>query len=335
MARITKVTFNEGKCSAALSAQKSGIYPYGFPFTLNLTMGCFFGCKYCYSPISLCKLIKGKRKSFFEEVTVRLGAPEQLRKELIKYSTLPQHLKRVQINEHSEYYLPQLFTEFKKQNKPDILLDVLNIFYDQWNKDNKWMLHILTKSQLILNHLDKLKEMKEMLQVEISFPTNDEKKRKQLELYSPSIDRRLDTIEKLSGEDIFVRIMAMPFYGDKNDLNELKKKTFARGAKALKNKGLNYYTWDNVESISEKDLIDGKLLQTGTRKDIHIDSSLNILSGETFLKSGNTKSVKILMPNHKAWNAMSKIDERLAKQELMMIDCGYNQLNKVEWGYIK
>ena len=161
MSRKTKVTFKPGKCSA-LSTQTSGIYPYGFPFTLNPTMGCFFCCKFCYSPISLCKLIKGNRAGFFEEVTVRLGVPDQLDKELTKYSILPQHLKRVQINEHSDYYLPQLFTEIRKQNQPDTLLDILNIFQRHWDNDNYWMLHILTKSHLILNHLDILKQMKHM-----------------------------------------------------------------------------------------------------------------------------------------------------------------------------
>ena len=148
MSRNTKVTFKSGECSA-LSTQSSGIYPYGFPFTLNPSMGCFFCCKFCYSPISLCKIIQGKRAGFFEEVTVRLGVPEQLDKELTKYSILPQHLKRVQINEHSDYYLPQLFTEIKKQNQPDTLLEILNIFQRHWDNGNKWMLHILTKSHLI------------------------------------------------------------------------------------------------------------------------------------------------------------------------------------------
>ena len=40
MSRNTKVTFNPGECSA-LSKQFGDIYPYGFPFTLNPTMGCF------------------------------------------------------------------------------------------------------------------------------------------------------------------------------------------------------------------------------------------------------------------------------------------------------
>jgi DNA repair photolyase len=335
MTRNTKVTFNPAKSSTALSAQTAGIYPYGFPFTLNPTMGCFFGCKYCYSPISLCKLISGKRNSFFEEVTIRLGVPAQLEKELDKYSILPQYLKRVQINEHSDYYLSQLFTEIKKQHQRDILLEILNIFKWHWNRGNKWMLHILTKSHLILNHLDTLKTMKEMVQVEISFSTGDENKRKQLEIYAPSIDRRLKTIEKLSAEGIFVRVMAMPFYGDKNDLNNLKLLAFNKGAVALKNKGLNYYDWQAVQQISETDLINGKLTQTGSRKDTPIDITLNICSGEPYLKSGKPQSLKVAMPKQKAWNALSKLNTRLSNETLDVINCGYEKCNNTDWEYIK
>ena len=334
MSRNTKVTFRPG-ASSALSVQTSGIYPYGFPFTVNPTMGCFFCCKFCYSPISLCKIIQGKRAGFFEEVTVRLGVPEQLDKELTKYSKLPQHLKRVQINEHSDYYLPQLFTDIRKQPKLDILLEILKIFQKHWNNGNKWMLHILTKSHLILKHLKKLKEMKEMVQVEISFSTGDENKLRSLEIYTPSISKRLDTIEKLSSEGIFVRVMAMPFYGNTNDLNNLKQMAFARGAVALKNKGLNYFNWQNVVQLSEADLINGNRVRTGGMHNTPINVALNIKSGEPYLISGNTQPVQVLMPNHKSWNALRKLDERLSSVQLDMIDCGYSQLNKVDWGYIK
>lgn len=334
MSRNTKVTFNPAKSSTALTAQTSGIYPYGFPFTLNPTMGCFFCCKFCYSPITTLKLIENKRDGFFEEVTVRLGVPEQLDKELTKYSILPQHLKRVQINEHSDYYLPQLFSEFSNQKQPDILLKILDIFQKHWDNGNKWMPHILTKSHLILKHLDKLKEMKEMVQVEISFSTEDENKLRSLEIYTPSISKKLDTIEKLSSEGIFVRVMAMPFYGNSNDLNNLKQMAFDRGAVALKNKGLNYYNWQNVLNLSEDDLINGKLIQSGSRKDTPINAALNIKSGEPYLISGNTQLVQVLMPNQKGWNALSKLNQRLSPVQLDMINCGYSQLNKINWGYI-
>lgn len=334
MSRNTIVTFRPG-ASSALSVQTSGIYPYGFPFTLNPTMGCLFCCKFCYSPISLCKLISGNRAGFFEEVTVRLGVPAKLDKELTKYSILPQHLKRVQINEHSDYYLPQLFTEIRKQNQPDTLLEILDIFQRHWNNDNKWMLHILTKSHLILNHVDKLKEMKEMVQVEISFSTEDENKLRSLEIYTPTIKKRLDTIEKLSKEGIFVRVMAMPFYGNSNDLGKLKQITFNRGAVAIKNKALNYFNWQNVVNLSEADLINGNRVRTGGMHNTPINAALNIKSGEPFLISGNTQPVQVLMPNHKSWNALTLLNQRLSLVQLDMIDCGYSQLNTVNWNYIK
>jgi len=334
MTRNTKVTFKPS-ASSALSVQTSGIYPYGFPFTLNPTMGCFFCCKFCYSPISLCKLISGNRAGFFEEVTVRLGVPALLDKELTKYSVLPQHLKRVQINEHSDYYLPQLFTEIRNHNQPDILLEILDIFQRHWNNGNKWKLHILTKSHLILKHLDKLKQMNEMVQVEISFSTEDENKLRSLEIYTPTIKKRLDTIEKLSKEGIFVRVMAMPFYGNSNDLGILKQITFNRGAVAIKNKALNYFNWQNVVNLSEADLINGNRVRTGGMHNTPINVALNIKSGEPFLISGNTKPVQVLMPNHKSWNALTLLSQRLSLVQLDMIDCGYSQLNKVNWNYIK
>lgn len=54
-------------------------------------------------------------------------------------------MKRVQINETSEYYLPQIRRELSTQNKPDLMLGILDEFDKAWQADNKWMLHILTK----------------------------------------------------------------------------------------------------------------------------------------------------------------------------------------------
>jgi hypothetical protein len=176
--------------------------------------------------------------------------------------------------------------------------------------------------------------MKEMVQVEISFSTGDENKLRRLEIYTPSISKRLDTIEKLSSEGIFVRVMAMPFYGNTNDLNNLKQMAFARGAVALKNKGLNYFYWQNVVQLSEADLINGNRVRTGGMHNTPINVALNIKSGEPYLISGNTQPVQVLMPNHKSWNALRKLDERLSSVQLDMIDCGYSQLNQVDWGYI-
>ena len=35
------------------------------------------------------------------------------------------------------------------------------------------------------------------------------------------------------------------------------------------------------------------------------------------------------------WGAYTEMKNRLFESEVNMIDCGYNGLNKVDWGYIK
>jgi len=75
------------------------------PFTLNPIIGCYFTCKYCYSPIFTAKVKNQKRKKFFENVAVQLNMAKRLDKQLNNLKVLPQYLKRFQINESNEYYL--------------------------------------------------------------------------------------------------------------------------------------------------------------------------------------------------------------------------------------
>ncbi len=221
---------------------------YDFPFTMNPTIGCFFGCTYCYSPGVAYQYNEDRKKRFFETVHVKMDQPQHLEKELRRYSVFPQHMKRVQINETSEYYLPQLLRHLEDNGQPDQMLGILDEFEKAWQNGNKWMLHILTKSHLILNHLDRFKRMKHMIQVEVSFATHDEAVKRRIEYFTPSIQRRLETVQALAAEGLFVRIMAMPFYGNRGDLLRLKEETFRRGAKAFKNKNLNYYRWSNLDT---------------------------------------------------------------------------------------
>ena len=196
------------------------------------------------------------------------------------------------------------------------MMEILQVFQNHWNAGNKWMLHILTKSHLIEKHLDKLKEMKEMVQVEMSFSTPYENQLRNLELYTPTIKKRLETIEKLSKEGIFVRVMAMPFYGGVSELDDLKTITFNAGARALKNKALNYFNWNDVINISFEDLVQYKLPQTGSRKDTIISQAHMIKSGEDYLVNGTSETVDVIMPSEKAWDAMSKFNQRTTLQNI-------------------
>ena len=118
-------------------------------------------------------------------------------------------------------------------------------------KGNKWMLHMLTKNHNIIGYLPILKQMKEMVQVEFSMIHHDDSISRQYEKYTSSIPRRLDAISQLSKEGIFVRVMAMPFYGDQNDLTILKNMVFNSGASSdLRIKDLNYYDWNKLNNIN-------------------------------------------------------------------------------------
>ncbi|HZW40425.1 MAG TPA: radical SAM protein [Ignavibacteriaceae bacterium] len=332
MVRHYNISVRENS-SIALNPQGS-IDQYGFPLTLNPTIGCHFACKYCYSPVFVKKQLTDRRKDFFEEVIFKKEIPALLEKELEKYSVLPNHLKRVQINETSDYYLPRIINGIQDGTLPDIMLEVLNIFQRQWDKGNKWMLHFLTKSPLIRFHLDKLIEMKHMVQVEMSIATIVEDIRRKIEVSAPSTQQRFDTIKLLSDNGIFVRVMAMPFYGDYNDVLNIKKVTAQYGAKAFKNKGLNYFDWDELKNLSYQDLIADKVSRVQGRKDIMYED-LNYKSGEDFLVNGKPTSINLLMPIDRKWAAVTKMEERIKPMDQKIINCGYGDINSEDWGYIK
>jgi hypothetical protein len=260
---------------------------------------------------------------------------------LVKYACLPQHLKRVQINETSEYYLPQVMSYMKKNNIPDVMLALLECFRTAWAGGNMWMLHILTKSPLILRHLDVLSAMKHMVQVEVSFATYDEAISREVEFFTPSIGQRLKLIETFAKAGIFVRVMAMPFFGGPDDLQVLKDKTFALGAQAIKNKGLNYYKdWADLRTPITYDEFLGNSIPTGTGRVDVKNAAFIIKSGEELGGSGTTASV--LMPAMDKdlrastnWSTLENIRNNLTQVDMPVIDCGYRHCNNINWGYIQ
>lgn len=77
----------QDKKGIALTRQTK-IDNHNFPFTLNTSIGCHFGCLYCYTQTAPFKF----HTIFGQQVKVKMWIAEQLDKELKKYSHLPQHL---------------------------------------------------------------------------------------------------------------------------------------------------------------------------------------------------------------------------------------------------
>jgi len=201
----------------------------------------------------------------------RNGYITRLKTDLEKHRNLPQHLKRVQIGPACEVYHPAVVKHIQK-NETDIsdisiMSNILSAFIEEQNTHNSiWALHIVTKSNLILNDIDILKDLN-CVQAEITLTTLDETTKSVWEGSAPSVKVRLKTIEKLSEEGIFTRVMAMPLFvkpdqveqlqnlhkGEDEELadalerkrwksaDEIWVETQKRGAKAFKAKGMNYF----------------------------------------------------------------------------------------------
>ncbi|MCZ7603125.1 MAG: radical SAM protein [Melioribacteraceae bacterium] len=323
---MNAITINNKSTYALTPQKKVGIFD--FPFTLNPYIGCEMGCMYCFVPKII---IKKSRDDFFHNVEIKENVPTLLKKELKKYSNLPQHLKRVQIGVTTELFQPKVIQSGKINLGYDPIEKILEIFYEEDQKGNHWMIHLLTKNHNIVKYKNLLSKMKHMVQVEISIIHHDEKISRKYENYTSTIKRRLDAIETLSQNGIFVRVMAMPFYGNQNDLDILKNMVFAEGASAFKNKSLNYYDWTSFDGMTLSSVLERTTIKTNTHMSNYI-----IKSGEEL---SNRRRVSAVLPKDryrgdKFINWAIHPDEGLQTKKLKPVDMGYKKISKYNWKYI-
>ena len=286
---------------------------YEFPFTLNPTIGCLFGCKYCY----LQQYPFNKMATFGQEVKVKTRLPEKLDLELQKYRALPQHLKRVQVGPACECFHPEVLIRTSRELGRDIMREILETFERHWSEGNHWMVHLITKSHMVTRYLDVLARMRHMVQVEMTLVCLSESTRRQYERHAPSVDKRITAIRHLSSAGIFVRIMAMPLLCRRGEALDLQQVTFNHGARGFKHKGLNYFDLEDV--------LQGAPERKRSRQD-SIDTNLLIESGEPL----NGEIVTVDMPvceGKKRWI-------RFEPREMPILRSGYSQLNDIDWGYL-
>ena len=321
-----RVIFQENG-SKALNPQNK-IDTHNLPFTMNSGIGCHFGCQYCY--------IQGfpfnRHAVFGEEVVVKLWIAEQLDHELFSFNHLPQHLKRVQVNVSTEGYLPAAMIRTKKQYNRDIMREVLTVFRRHWEEGNRWMVHLLTKSHMVRKHLHIIRDMRDQVQLEITITTLDEEKKRQLEGLAPSVRKRLNIVQAFSEAGVFVRLMCMPLIGTREDAIEIRRVGFENGARAFKHKGVNY--WD------EDALLDGQVRKTKGRKD-EVFEDLIVRGGEPVMDNGRARTVTLPMPvivkkgkkkPTSKWKGFRAQD--LEQKLITMENCGYSEMNDINWGYV-
>ncbi len=332
---------NEYKSSPALNRQHhfGASVRHDKSFTCNPVYGdgkfmCPLKCSYCYTRKyhDNEKYTKGKKPRTTGEIVCRLWMPEILDLELEEYQKdgLPQHLKRVQINEAFEYYIRQIM-DFTKVDGKDLVWQILEVFKEHWAHGNKWMVHLLTKSPRVLDHKDILYAMRHMVQVEISMISLDDRKRALVSRNAPNVPTMLKTIKELSDAGIFVRLMAMPFYGDGTkeenivEAQKLWKAAQDHGAQAFAHKNLNYTTWSQV--------IKNEPLTGGYNTSDHIYEHLLVKSGNIWRDAeGDGRTILINIPTEN-WNK-GNWKENLQKKRVPVIDYGYAEMNDTNWGHI-
>jgi len=328
-----KINFvTNSKTVKAMNPQKK-IGVFDFPFTMNLCIGCGYGCKYCFIPIALHRL----HSSLFEKIEIKVNLPHIFQQELQKYASIPQHLKRIQLNESSDPYNPFVMHFMEHSLPTNPLVELYEILQKEWANGNKWMLHILTKSNLITHHIPFLEQMKEMVQIEMSFCSSDENISRSMEPYTPTIKKRLDAIEQLAKKDLFVRVMAMPFYDDHAATEAFRTTTLNTGALAFKHKQLNYYDWETLSKTTVNQFLSDQLKRT-SGKNSNYFADLLMRSGEPYITGEKTSFTSVLLPKPKqkeCWAVPSKMNERLLFQTIQVVNMGYELINKVDWGYIK
>ena len=321
-----KITFN-ANTSYALREQKTWEDDYEFPFTCNPNIGCLYQCKYCY----LQQTFFSRQAKFGEEVMVKSGIVRALDKDLKKYSNLPQYLKRVQLGNATEIFHPTVLSSTKHELGMDIISGVLKTFQAQWKAGNKWMVHIVTKSHLIMRYVDVLKEMRDQIQVEITIVDPDDKVSRKIEPYAPAVKKRLQVIESLAKEGIFVRVMAMPYLRDEKEALEFRKQVVDLGARGFKHKGLNYF--------DPAAMLKGQVVKAGRRDDIIFESAL-LNSGEHF----DGKPILVNMPQQNVnevgksidgWKRLRGVGLDLKSVTMPILNSGYSEINDIDWTYLK
>jgi DNA repair photolyase len=248
--------------NAALARQKK-INAYNFPFTLNTVTGCLFNCRYCYLQAGFYK----KHSKFGEEMIIKEGLLSKLKSNLKRFRSLPQHLRRVQIGPATEIYHPVVIPALEQIEDSGLMSRVLTAFLSEQEAGYPWAIHVITKSPLMLKDIELMKRLV-CLQAEITLTSTDDKTGRIWEENAPTVSSRFELIKRLSGNGIFVRVMAMPLFpkpevveGIRKNLKDkqpedvadaIEKARWADGAAiwerakkggalAFKAKGMNYF----------------------------------------------------------------------------------------------
>lgn len=191
----------------------------GLTYSMNPYQGCEHGCIYCYARNSHQYWGYGAGEDFERKIIIKENAPEVLARQLEnpKWKVGPIFLAG-----NTDCYQP---IEQKKQLTRRLLEVLLRYRHP---------VSIITKNTLILRDLDLLTELNrhDLVHVNISLTTLDEKLRQKMEPRTATAEKRLDVIQRLAKADIPVNVMLAPIIPGLNDheIPEMMKRAAWKGA---------------------------------------------------------------------------------------------------------
>ncbi len=163
-----------------------------YDFSLNPYQGCGMGCSYCY--VIRYPFAETHPAPWGEWVRPKMNAPFLLGKARQKVWG-----KRVFMSSATD---PYQYVERKYRLTRRCLKVLLECHLER--------LTVHTRSHLILDDLDLLKQFGDRLVVGFSIPTDDDSERKRLEPKAPTIEGRLRTMRRLKEAGIRVRAAVAP-----------------------------------------------------------------------------------------------------------------------------
>ncbi|WP_162054202.1 PA0069 family radical SAM protein [Pontibacter pamirensis] len=191
----------------------------GLSYSLNPYQGCEHGCIYCYARNTHQYWGYGAGLDFERKIIVKENAPEILAKQLENknWQVMP-----IMLAGNTDCYQP---IEAKKQLTRQILEVLLQYRHP---------VSIITKNALILRDLDLLQELNklDLVHVNISITTLDEKLRQKLEPRTATAAKRLEVVRQLSAAGLPVNVMVAPVIPGLNDseIPQIIRQAAAAGA---------------------------------------------------------------------------------------------------------
>jgi DNA repair photolyase len=194
-----------------------------FRWTINPYRGCEFGCKYCYARYTH-EFMEMGVEEFEQKIYAKHAAAELLRKELARIP-LEEHIA---LGTATDPYQPA-------ERRFGRTRSILEVFARERGRH----LGITTKSDLVARDVDVLREIARgnVLSINITITTVNEKLARLLEPLAPRPDLRLSAVRKLSEAGLRVGVFPNPIMPLVTD----SEPQLAGLAKAARNAGAQYF----------------------------------------------------------------------------------------------